>query len=197
MPFVRYPPAINNPRKAERTMPSWADWIGSLLYLLTGIAAVTASRRAPTRRSRLHWRFITVFIIALIPWRLLQIEEAAREILRAALVVEGLYSERTNLQILSIGGLVAVGAVAAGMYAAGARSRPWQLSVSGLAVAGMLGLNLIRLVSLHMLDRLIYASIGPFHLHYFAEFALLVAIGWASFSVERAPIDRNFHRKIK
>jgi hypothetical protein len=161
-------------------MPSLADWIGSLFYLFTGIVALAASVRAPTRRSRRHWRFITTFIIALIPWRLFQMEEVVRETLRAVLVTEELYSTRAYLQAPAAAGLIALGAIAVGAYVARAKSRPWQLSLSGLAIGAMLSLMVIRLVSLHMLDRLIYASIGPFRLHYFVESALLVAIIWAA-----------------
>jgi hypothetical protein len=176
-------------------MPSLADWIGSVLYLFIGIVALAASRRAPTRRSRRHWRFITIFIIALIPWRLLQLEEAMRGTLRAALVTDKLYSARTDLQAPIAAGVIGLGAIAMGAYAAQAKSRPWQLSLSGLAIGAMLSLIVIRLVSLHMFDRLIYASIGPFRLHYFAESALLIAIGWAALSPEHTTQVKNFTAK--
>jgi len=158
-----------------------ADWIGALLYIVTMLAAIGAAwldgrRSGRPAAARAHWLAIAALFAGMAAWRLGSGEERLQAILRGELVEGGQYASRYTLQ----GPLIAVLVVLA--LAIGAwviwrwRHQPLYRAISGGGALGLLAFSLLRLMSYHPFDRLIYASLGPLRLNYLIELALIGAV---------------------
>lgn len=149
--------------------------IAVILYLaaagLAGKAGMAANQRAKGARvPGWHtgvWLAVSVLFLALAVSRYFGLEESLRIWLRSGLQAEGVYDTRRDMQSVLASLAIVAGTigVTAG-FALMLRSRVLQraglsriVAVAGLAGAAMVMLVVVRIVSLHMLDMLLYR--GP------------------------------------
>jgi hypothetical protein len=167
------------------------------IYLLTAAAAIAAASRDHSRR-RFAWTSVGVAFTALAAWRLAGGEAALQELLRSAAAERNLYDERGEVQRPLIAFALLLGAPATVLlwrkYARdGARTR---LAVACIAASILVGYTVIRAVSLHAVDALIYQSIGPVHVNYLIDGGLTLACLIAGVSSAlRPPAGRRCDEK--
>lgn len=147
-------------------------------------AAITARGSRQLSRHVWTWLLLALFFAALIPLRLLEVEEAVRDSLRAAMRAEGSYSERRDIQgpiVAAIILLTGAGALAL-LYRTtrNVRGRRNVARVAALVAAlAMLFLMTLRMISLHAVDALLY---GPVKLNWVIDLgASLTVLGAAMF----------------
>lgn len=140
------------------------------------------SIRPPAFHNRV-WLVAGVVFFAAAISRYFGIEDDLRIWLRGGLQAEHLYKERRDFQSV-IASLVIVAAALAGVggFALMLRSGVLQrkgpsriTAIAGLACAGMVLLILLRLVSLHMMDLLLFR--GP-RLNWFIDIGATLITGW-------------------
>lgn len=143
--------------------------VAAAFYMVTAILALRAARAA---HSAPNWHR-TVWIVAIalfagcVASRLFGIEESLRQLLRGELRDEHVYAERREYQALIASGIIVAAGIASVIGAAKVISsgvlRSSGLSrialTAGMACAAMGLLIVVRVVSLHMLDVLLYR--GP------------------------------------
>ncbi|NLR69404.1 hypothetical protein HGI47_00760 [Novosphingobium sp. ERN07] len=146
--------------------------VAAAFYIVTAILAVPAARSVQAARGTPHWHR-TVWIVAVVLFvccaasRLFGVEEGLRQLLRGELRDERLYAERREYQAMVASGIIIAGSIASMIGAAKVISsgvlRSSGLSrialMAGLACAAMVILIVVRVVSLHALDVLLYR--GP------------------------------------
>lgn len=149
-------------------------------------AAVTArgSRQLPGHIRT--WVLLALFFAALIPLRLLEVEEAVRDTLRAAMRAEGSYRERRDIQ----GPIVAAIILLAGCGSLALLYRTMRIVrgrrnvarvVALVAALTMLLLMALRMISLHAVDALLY---GPVKLNWVVDLGTsLTVLGAAVYYV--------------
>ena len=172
--------------------PSIADWIGGFLYLCTACACLYAATftlpEAIGRKFRGHWAGIAALLVALAVIRVGQFEEATRNALRGALRSDGGYDARWEIQGPAMV-VVLLALVAGGIWLyLTAVNRPRAVTLARAGALGMVGLLMVRIVSIHMIDQLIYSGIGPLRLNHLYELGLLGLICWGvwEFTLGRA-----------
>ncbi|MHA6333018.1 hypothetical protein ACXYL9_04980 [Qipengyuania sp. CAU 1752] len=180
-------------------MPSIPDWLGISAYLAVAALCLWAAFASPARAAkptRLHWIGISAALVALAAWRLLQIEEFLRSWLRTEVIGDA-YDTRYEFQgpaaaIVILGGLAILALAAWQLH-----RRPLPVILSSLAIGGFAGLIAIRIVSIHILDRLIYSGIGPVRINYLIELGLLATIvyGVYLYRAEPAQPPTDPHRR--
>lgn len=160
------------------------NYLASLSYLVAAslclVAALTGQRTRRSRSDMIVWLSACGLFIALIAVRLLGGEDIARDFLRGIATGEGFYSTRTAGQLAALivlGGLLALGwnkIRGDWLKKRGSKSAIF----IRIALVGMFGFALLyglRIISLHALDRLLYA--GPVRLNWVLEaaFTLIIA----------------------
>lgn len=173
--------------------------IAAMLYLAVGIVCARAFLAARsgvggTRPPAFHgrvWLIAGLVFFAAAALRRFGFEEDLRIWLRAGLRAEHLYQERRDFQSI-IASVVIVLATLAGMagFALMLRSRVLQrkgpsriAAIAGLACAGMVLLVMLRLVSLHLIDVLLFR--GP-RLNWFIDIGTTLVTGWMALAYVRA-----------
>ncbi|MFN3863718.1 MAG: hypothetical protein ACK4RT_05480 [Erythrobacter sp.] len=134
-------------------------------------AAITArgSRQLPGHIWT--WVLLALFFTALIPLRLLEIEEAVRDALRAAMRAEGSYRERRDIQgpivaaIILLAGCGSLALLYHTMHNVRGRRNVARV-VALVAALSMLLLMVLRMISLHAVDALLY---GPVKLNWVVD----------------------------
>ena len=142
--------------------------IACLLYLGVAFAATSAARVADRHRDRMRWVCIATLFLALAVLRGTGLEAAATDAMRHALVEDGLYDRRRELQRpLSALAVVLVSAALYLFYlkrpSARERSRDWSRFWAMVGTTLMFGVIAMRLISFHELDRYLY---GPVRLNW-------------------------------
>lgn len=170
------------------------------LYAFVAFACVLAAHTARSaRQPRWHlrtWSLLAVLFVAMIAMRVTMVEEIMRDAARAALRAESAYQSRRELQTVMLA-VVAVCGGALGLwlaYRAFTGSRRRRDVAVKVAIAGGLAfgaLMLLRLISLHVVDRALY---GPLKLNWVGDIgASLIVLGAAAYyawrlrSLRRAP----------
>ncbi|RDC59705.1 hypothetical protein HME9302_00897 [Alteripontixanthobacter maritimus] len=175
-----------------------ADAAGSLLYIFVAGLYFWAGFRKPTRGAplagRAHWIGIALFFVGLAVFRMVQAEEGLRAILRGTFTDEAAYAERYAVQGPVAAALVLI-AVAVGVWQAMTfRKRTFSMLAGTLATLGFIGLIVLRIISFHPLDQLIYASAGPLRVNYLLELGLLAL---AAYGVWLLRAERRARRMRK
>ena len=158
-----------------------ADIVGSILYLLTAALALWAAQADGARSrtpgaARFHWIAVAALFVGAAAWRLGNGEGRVQAMLRGGLEEGGQYASRYGLQAPVIAVFVLVAVLACGWLAWRWRSMPVHRALSAAGALGLLAFSMVRLISFHPLDRLIYASFGPLRLNYLIELALIGAV---------------------
>lgn len=150
----------------------------SVLYLLVAGSVVAAAFCARQNRQRdwhvRNWLLLGMLFIALAAARMFEIEDLARGELRDWLLARGDYSDRRNIQGPIAAALVFVVTIC-GLWwfnrsAKTVRGRR-NIAVKTASASGIAMILLVcaRLLSLHLIDALLY---GPVKLNWFADIGL-------------------------
>lgn len=144
-----------------------------LVVALLCVAAGIRMRLVSRRRARFWFVAAGIMSIATL-YRLIGLEYLIADTLRAAARADGVYNERRPVQavLTSLIVLVAVGAI---LIAIRRRQALRGLVPPALALAAYLLLCLLRIVSLHFVDAILYSR--PFHLNWLAEGGALAVLG--------------------
>lgn len=134
--------------------------------------------------------------IALVGLRLFDLEEVFRTELRSLVRIQEGYADRREWQSALIAIIAGISAIAAffGFYRAAKIVRGRRDAVIAIALGGaamMLLLILVRLVSLHSVDQLLY---GPLKINWVVDLGLSASI--FSLSIYYGFLIRNFNRRI-
>ena len=163
---------------------SIASLFALMLYACVIAACLAAGRAtftAPARNGdRLHWFAASAVFIGLAAARLVGAEDRIRVALRSAITEAGEYGERAIWQAP-----LAIAALIAGFVAFILLARGWSRIIPGsrmryvmIARAGLLvlaGLTVLRLVSFHQTDQLLYS--GPIRLNWLGEGVACLLVG--------------------
>ena len=162
--------------------PSTFSILAAALYLVVAGAAVAAAAEA-LRRRQVTWHLIVWGIIAALfagfaIMRIYGLEDMLRGDLRTILYTERTYEERRSLQkpLFALVFMVAAAMVGGLVYVL-ANSVRGRRDVAAMVAIGSTGglifLALLRLVSLHSVDALLY---GPLKLNWFADLGMTLAV---------------------
>ena len=182
--------------------PSILSLLAAGLYALVTfacLAGLSASRkRSQAKWHTLSWAALALLFILLLSMRVTGLEDILRETARAILREEGAFQNRRSLQaiIVSIFVIFSTGLGGWLVYKAYRGSRKTLDIVvklangAGLTLAALL---LLRLISLHAIDSLLY---GPLKLNWLTDVgASLCVLGLAVFYVRNLRFKRKTQRK--
>lgn len=149
--------------------------VASLYYLLVVIACAMAASTAVTRGQptwhKSGWLGLAVLFALLMAMRGLGLEEWLRDTVRGTMRSDGSYEGRREFQSILVAIVLVVTSVVGFWWlyrvTRGIRGRRNVALVVALASGGAMAfLVLLRLVSLHAIDRVLY---GPFKLNWFGD----------------------------
>jgi len=156
-----------------------ANLVGIAVYLATCLAAIATALRVPKslHHGRVTWLVVAYLFLGLALFRLGNGEEEIRQALRSYLLVENEYNSRRTFQAFAL--LICMALAGIGAFWAVVRFAHWPVWRIVIAASiGALGLfYCLRIISLHSVDRLLYASLGPLHFNHVLE-ALPIALIW-------------------
>ena len=152
--------------------------------LLVGVALiclVTAWRRRGDRtREPLFWLVVAILLVLAAVYRASGWEHRLGNDLRVVAYGEHWYGKRPVPQALATVTAVLVMSASA-LAAIRYRERvPPSLTLPGLAMLALIGLYLVRVVSLHLVDAFLYAGSGPLRVNWVAEAVLLAIVAWGA-----------------
>ncbi|HMP54949.1 MAG TPA: hypothetical protein PKD92_00040 [Novosphingobium sp.] len=177
--------------------------LGSLAYLAAAIACLAAAfhaRAAPSRRVRQalvrHWLGLALLFVLLTVWRASGGEAAVQDWGRDLLHARGIYDARRSWQgPIGAAALLAAGCWIGWLAARNHRRIDPLVGWSRLAGLGLLGYSLLRLLSWHPVDAVIYLSLGPFLVNHVIDMGLTLFCGLAALLAARArfarPVDQG------
>lgn len=170
-----------------------ANLLGIAVYLASAlVAAMTAvqtRRVAPAGPSL--WLVVAAVFVGLALFRLAGAEDTIRQALRGLLVEQREYGERRVFQTGAV--VICLLAVGIGAFLYVPRMVQWPLWLAMTAASlGVLGvLYALRLISLHGVDRLLYASVGPVHFNHVLELLPIAAIWFAAWDCRRSALGQG------
>lgn len=150
-------------------------------------AGLAARKRGRPGSDTAWWIGLATLFVALFAWRVTGIEESLRTVLRGMLRADGEYGARQELQgPLSAAAVLAASLMAFLGWRVYARTRTGSLTrlvaVARLAMIGLVSLVALRLISLHVADKLLY---GPAHLNWLIDIGCTLVIGTCAFRYAR------------
>lgn len=159
-----------------------ANLLGIAVYLASAavaIATAVAAQKAIPRRST-FWIAVCAVFLGLAAVRLAGAEEAIRQALRGYLIEQREYGGRHLVQAGAVLATLAACAIGIVLLLPRVLRWPlWQILVSG-SLAFLTLLYVVRIISLHAVDRLLYAGVGPLRFHYVLELLPIAAIWYAA-----------------
>lgn len=184
--------------------------IGMAVYaislLLALVAAVTQMRAQRPDRARL-WLSVAMLLALLIVWRWIDGDEIFRMFMRSTMKEEGTYGERRRIQAPILLAVMLVAGAAAWIFWRNLkRQMPggWQrMLLNPHALAAQVALvfaaySLVRAISFHPFDAIIYRSFGPLNINRLVDLGLAALLGvlalWA-ISAPTAPSRPMDQRK--
>ena len=139
---------------------------GVLAFCINGLLALALSEfvgRHLSFTERRNWRVVGLFFIALAIWRLSHGEQWVLDHLRAWTRVHNYYDGRHKVQVPATIGIVAIAGFILLWLARTGYTRFSKLAA--LAASVLLLFSLVRLISLHEVDTLLFRSPGPLQLN--------------------------------
>lgn len=163
-------------------VPSPLSLIAAILYLVVAVAAIWAM--ISSLRSRqvmwhtVAWITIAAIFLSLAMMRVFAAEEMARMLLRGLLQSEGAYDKRRIVQgpLFAVVFITAAAILAGFVYFSanhirGRRNMAAVVAIGG--AGGMVFLLLLRIISLHSVDDLLY---GPLKLSWIGDIGMTLAV---------------------
>lgn len=145
------------------------------LYVAVLLACIAASMAGAARNQpsshTLQWAGLAVLFAALFAMRALGIEEELRQGLRANLLESGDYDRRREYQRPMVAAVIVLGAAVAfwlfyRIVQSVSQRRMLALSTAMLGGIGIAGLLILRIISLHQVDAVLY---GPLKLNWVGD----------------------------
>lgn len=164
-------------------MSYYANLLLSGLYAALFMAAIFTALRSDRRAG---WLAMAIGLLALMLARALNAEEILREQLRSGIFDAETYRDRRTLQnaVLGVGIIALIGIIGVSFaWPWWKRLSPLMLAAWGLA--GIFVLSLLRVLSVHAIDRLLYFAIGPVRFHWIAELTGIALVAFAAFQAKR------------
>lgn len=159
-----------------------ANLLGIAVYLASATVAIFTALRAAKAVSggRMFWVAVSLIFVGLAVFRLLGAEEVIRQALRGLLIERMEYNGRRELQAAAV--LTCLVASGIGLFMALPRAVHWPLwlAIASGSLVFMALLYSLRIISLHGVDRVLYASIGPLHVNHLLELLPIAAIWYAA-----------------
>ncbi|ODU83154.1 MAG: hypothetical protein ABT10_08175 [Novosphingobium sp. SCN 63-17] len=155
-----------------QTVPAIA--MSAAYLVVAALAALNAGRRGGPHSGRL-WRRIAVLLGLLAVWRLLGAQGWLIQSLREWSQATTLYEERRLVQVPVL--YLALGLLYLAWRRWGGSLRRGRATIAWVAAMGLAALAVMRIISLHGTDAILYQQIGPLHLHHIIDIALTVIIG--------------------
>lgn len=137
---------------------------------------------------------MTMFFAVLILIRLLNVEQRVSDYMRDIARIENVYDERRSVQNILVVLIIIMICVVAFilrhrmMKHGNIHPAMKMILISRFAVAAMIVLILMRMISLHMIDALLYRG-GPLRMNYILDFAATSLIAWSAWNYRRC-VDR-------
>lgn len=184
--------------------PSMFSMVAMAFYAVVCAACIAAMATAISNEQQVRhvrgWAILAVFFVLLIALRGFSLEELLRDNLRAWAKGDGTYANRQGFQRPLTIGLVIAAAVAALAWVALATRgmdgrRSMALVSAQVAALGMVFLIALRMISLNVLDKILY---GPLKLNWIGDLGMsAVVAGGAIFYalVVRGKFGRRRVRK--
>lgn len=157
---------------------------GVVLTLLAALACAAAAwrtlcvpNRSLMRRADVRfWYGIVAVLLTLAAWRAWGGEAAVQAWARSTAHTGQWYNDRRFSQaiIVSLNLIAGAAAVLALLRLLGGRRGT--VIVAALATVGLVGLAIMRLVSLHLTDRFLYTGIGPIRMNWVLEASFLLTV---------------------
>jgi len=170
------------------------SFLGVLLYLAVAALAVRTGLRSSNKEKWL-WLAVSALFLGFAAWRAGGGEALVQQWARAGSRAEGLYADRRTWQgPLTVAGFLTIAGVTATIFIRKpglARSPLAWANVSALALAGY---TLLRSLSFHPLDAILYAGFGPFHVNHVIDAGLTLFCG-ACALLASATSDKRFPGK--
>ncbi|WP_372730995.1 hypothetical protein [Novosphingobium sp.] len=163
----------------------------AMIYLLIGglclNAAAIAVRSGRPGAESAWWVLCAMLFLALIALRLSGLEEHFRTLTRNLLRQDGIYEMRRDAQaplsVLVILGTAGLVALMARLHLKTRRGSPLRfIAHARLAVAGLCGLIILRVISFHSVDGLLY---GPAKLNWLIDLGSSLITGWCAYRYGR------------
>lgn len=161
------------------------------IYLLVAVAttsgALLAHRHKQQRWHLYGWLALSGFFALLVVLRLVGFEDLLRDELRETLRASSTYGSRRDYQRPAAAGLLVMAALAASWWALRtlrlAKGRRNICVLVGLfGGMAMVFLMALRLISLHLIDALLY---GPLKLNWIGDIGLSLLVAWAAVYYQR------------
>ncbi|MFM6931747.1 MAG: hypothetical protein ACKOUT_05845 [Novosphingobium sp.] len=173
-----------------------ANLVGIVIYLASALVAIaTAIQTAkfvPDRR--VFWIGVSGVFVGLAVFRLFGAEEVIRQALRGYLIEHMEYQERRIFQTSAV--LVCLAVCGLGLVLTLPRLVRWPLW--RLLAAGGIGmlalLYSLRIISLHGVDRILYAGVRPLHFNHLLELTAIAAIWYSAWLYRRHGSDPRRRR---
>ena len=160
-----------------------AIFLYAIVFLLCATAALNASTSARSQRQVRGWAVCAAFFALLAAVRLLGVEELVRQALRQASRSMGEYDDRAVLQaplvLLTLAGTLGLGLFAFRVWRKrNADCGERAVLVALFCVVGFVPLYVLRTISWHVTDRVLYDS--SLHLNWFIDCGLSLLVGCAA-----------------
>lgn len=177
---------------------SIAAIIATTTYFIVAAMCLRAARQPIRRRDGTSpkgvWRTASIAFIMMAIFRILELEDRLRGLLRVQLRSNGLYDTRRDIQVwLAIGLLVAAITVAAFAYKTRPRNTRDHRSVAiwivRWSLAGFATLILLRITSFTIADRILFG--GPIHINWLLDGGLTLAVALAAYVYSKRDGTRN------
>lgn len=157
--------------------------MGVGLYLAVALASIAAARARSSGRNVMGariWLVISLVMLGMAAWRFVDGDDALRDFVGDWARRDGVYGSRRQAQ----GPLVLLLAIAGGLAAyflrgsiAGLRRAAGSIDLYAAGIAMLfVAYAVIRAISFHPVDALIYSSVGPFNLNRIIDPAMACAI---------------------
>lgn len=159
------------------------NFVGVMAYACVAVLAVRADLRQRSwieGRHRWHWPTIAVAFALLACWRFVGEEHHLHDVARSTSLALGDYRSRRLIQVPVVLALLTGTVLTFRWLIKRLANSPQPVRLSGFSTAALLAYTTIRAVSLHAIDRVLYAGFGPFHLNHIIDLGLTALVGWSA-----------------
>jgi hypothetical protein len=191
--------------------PSLNGWATFLVYLVTaGLCAANARRSAALAETgvrqvalaqsrRRFWIVLAILLLLLGLTRQLDLQALAAQVTRGLLHQDGVYEERSGLQIGLIAAIGIFGTIGLLIALFSFRRAEASVLVALVGAALLVLFTVIRTISLHDVDQVLHLGVGvPYvHVNNLIEIGMLAVIAGASYAFARRLRDEGQSARLR
>ena len=167
--------------------------VGLFLYLAAMVVCLVALRqsgRHPSRSARadtLFWRLVVLALATLAAWKAVGLETILHDWMRHEAELERWYENRRLFQVVLMAAAFGIGLLGAIAVTRRLGARPASIRAAGWALAALCSFIVVRSISIHVVDRILFDPIGPIRLNWIIEPGLIFIIAAAAHRYVRNP----------